>query len=91
MERSLTRCHHRWSAKVSPWPPPIASEKLAESIDASCGDPHRWQGAGSQGRSSPRLRLLQGRCPTFYCKQLAEHAAMLVAGDTVLTNEIEVG
>ena len=34
---------------------------------------------------------LQGRCPTYYCKQLAQHAAMLVTGETSLSNEIEVG
>ena len=33
---------------------------------------------------------LHGRCSTFYCKQLAQHAAMaLIAGGT-LVNEIEV-
>jgi hypothetical protein len=34
---------------------------------------------------------LQGRCATFYCKQLAQHAAMDLTPDSVLTNEIEVG
>ena len=34
--------------------------------------------------------LLRGRCGTYYCKQLAQHAAMTkVAGDR-LTNSIEV-
>jgi hypothetical protein len=34
---------------------------------------------------------LRGRCATFYCKQLAQHAAMAVtAGEAQLFNEIEV-
>ncbi len=34
---------------------------------------------------------LGGRCATFYSKQLAQQAAMGVAEDEPLTNEIEVG
>ncbi len=34
--------------------------------------------------------LLRGRCSTYYCKQLAQHAAMGVQGNCPLTNEIEV-
>jgi len=34
--------------------------------------------------------LLKGRCETFYCKQLAQHAAMAVPGSDRLTNAIEV-
>jgi osmotically-inducible protein OsmY len=34
--------------------------------------------------------LLKGRCDTFYCKQLAQHAAMAVPGGDRLTNAIEV-
>jgi hypothetical protein len=33
---------------------------------------------------------LQGRCATFYCKQLAQHAAMALIGDGTLINEIAV-
>ena len=33
---------------------------------------------------------LRGRCATFYCKQLAQHAAMAVTAGTPLINEIEV-
>lgn len=33
---------------------------------------------------------LQGRCSTFYCKQLAQHAAMALIGEGTLINEIEV-
>jgi len=34
--------------------------------------------------------LLKGRCSTYYCKQLAQHAAMGVQGSHALTNDIEV-
>lgn len=33
---------------------------------------------------------LRGRCGTFYCKQLAQHAAMKVSEDEPLVNEIDV-
>jgi hypothetical protein len=33
---------------------------------------------------------LQGVCPTFYVKQLAQHAAMQVAGGVTISNEIKV-
>src|SRR5688572_30163806 len=34
--------------------------------------------------------VLRGRCSSFYCKQLAQHAAMVLTGPRTLTNEIEV-
>lgn len=34
--------------------------------------------------------VLKGRCGTFYCKQLAQHAAMKIAGDEPLVNQIDV-
>jgi osmotically-inducible protein OsmY len=34
--------------------------------------------------------LLKGRCPTYYHKQLAQHAAMGFPGCRRLSNEIEV-
>ena len=33
---------------------------------------------------------LTGRCTTYYCKQLAQHAAMCMPGGDRLTNLIEV-
>lgn len=39
------------------------------------------------GMESVRLR---GRCASFYCKQLAQHAAMQLSGDVAVVNEIEV-
>jgi osmotically-inducible protein OsmY len=34
--------------------------------------------------------VLQGCAPTYYAKQLAQHAAMEVSGRSILANEIEV-
>ena len=40
------------------------------------------------GHGSVRMH---GHCSTFYCKQLAQHAAMGLLGTLHLSNEIEVG
>lgn len=37
-----------------------------------------------------RAVRLHGRCSSFYCKQLAQQAAMRLAGATRVINEIEV-
>lgn len=34
--------------------------------------------------------LLRGRCTSYYCKQLAQHAAMAMPGGDRLVNSIEV-
>jgi hypothetical protein len=34
--------------------------------------------------------VLRGRCASFYCKQLAQHAAIRLVGERPLVNEIEV-
>lgn len=34
--------------------------------------------------------LLRGRCNSFYCKQLAQTAAMRLSGGATVVNEIEV-
>ena len=39
---------------------------------------------------SPEGVRLTGRCTSFYCKQLAQHAAMGIPGSDRLTNSIEV-
>jgi osmotically-inducible protein OsmY len=41
-------------------------------------------------RISAQGVVLRGRCSSFYCKQLAQHAAMGLAGPRRLVNEIEV-
>lgn len=39
---------------------------------------------------SPQGILLRGHCETYYCKQLAQHAAMGMRGGDRLLNHIEV-
>lgn len=34
--------------------------------------------------------LMHGRCPTLSCKRLAEDAALLLVGDSMLVNKIEI-
>ena len=34
--------------------------------------------------------MLKGRCGTYYCKQLAQHAAMSLSTSGPVTNQIEV-
>jgi osmotically-inducible protein OsmY len=38
----------------------------------------------------PRTIRLRGYCRSFYCKQLAQQAAMRLSGETALDNQIEV-
>ena len=66
------------------------AEELAASIERVV---QQETGRGVQdlcvevGRHGVRLR---GHCTTYYCKQLAQHAAMGVPGGHRLTNAIEV-
>ena len=39
---------------------------------------------------SPCYVILHGRCSTYYMKQLAQHAAMSLAGESVVVNDIQV-
>ena len=41
-------------------------------------------------RVLPTGLVLEGRAPTYHAKQLAQHAAMEVAGMAILANDIEV-
>ena len=69
----------------------IEAEKLAARVEAPCS---RRPGRGVQGlcvEIRPDGVLLRGRCTTYYCKQLAQHAAMAVSGSEQLCNQIEVG
>ena len=66
------------------------AEELAVSIERAV---QRETGYGVQNLRVEVSRegvLLRGRCDTFYCKQLAQHAAMGCPGGTRLTNCIEV-
>jgi hypothetical protein len=41
-------------------------------------------------RWKPDRVVLGGHCSTYYCKQLATHAALELTSDAVLVNDIEV-
>ena len=66
------------------------AEELAASIEQAV-----QQGTGRGVRDlsvevNPEGVRLKGRCTTYYCKQLAQHAAMGVPGTDRLVNSIEV-
>jgi osmotically-inducible protein OsmY len=73
----------------------IASlEKLAASIERLVHRRTSGQIRDLRVEVSQESVRLQGRCATFYCKQLAQQAVMDtmdVNGNSTLTNEIEVG
>jgi osmotically-inducible protein OsmY len=83
MERIARRRRSRDAAHVD-------AGQLASSIEQSVRE--------RTGRRIHNLRVeidtqgvrLQGRCGSFYSKQLAQQAAMDLALDVALTNEIEV-
>ena len=66
------------------------AEKLAAAIERAV----QRQTAGAVKNLSVEVHkegvLLKGRCDTYYCKQLAQHAAMRFPAARHLTNEIEV-
>ena len=73
-----------------PLPETVAeAERLAASIERAV------QNSTSGGVRNLRVEIdrggvrLEGRCNTYYCKQLAQQAAMGLSGER-LTNEIEV-
>jgi len=66
------------------------AEQLAASIESAV---QRETGRGVRNLSVEVSRdgvRLKGHCTTYYCKQLAQHAAMGVPGGDHLTNSIEV-
>ncbi len=66
------------------------AEQLATSIERAV---QHETGRGVRNLSVEVNRegvLLKGRCTTYYCKQLAQHAAMCMTGGDRLTNSIEV-
>ena len=68
----------------------IEREELAASIEEAV---RRETSFGIRGLGVEVNRegvRLSGRCSTYYCKQLAQHAAMGVPGGDRLTNSIEV-
>jgi len=66
------------------------AEALAASIERAV---QRETGHGVRNLSVEVNRdgiLLKGRCTSYYCKQLAQHAVMGMPGGDRLTNRIEV-
>jgi osmotically-inducible protein OsmY len=66
------------------------AEELAASIERAV---QRETGRGVRNLRVEVNRdgvLLKGRCTTYHCKQLAQHAAMGMPGGDRLTNQIEV-
>lgn len=66
------------------------AERLAASIERAV---QRETARGVQDLGveiHPDGVRLTGRCDTYYCKQLAQHAAMGISGADRLTNSIEV-
>ena len=65
------------------------AERLAASIESAV----RRETAGGVRNLHVEVGrggiVLEGRCDSYYCKQLAQHAAMNVSGDP-LSNEIKV-
>jgi len=74
-----------------PLPDTVAeAEKLAASIERAV---QRQTSGGVRNLCVEINRqgvLLKGRCRTYYCKQLAQTAAMGVSAGDQLTNQIEV-
>ncbi len=75
----------------SPLPETLAeAEELAASIEEAV---QQETGRGVRDLSvevNPEGVRLTGRCETYYCKQLAQHAAMGVPGADHLINAIKV-
>ena len=66
------------------------AEQLAATIECAV---HRDTAHGVRDLTVEISRegvRLTGHCTTFYCKQLAQHAAMGIPGSDRLTNSIEV-
>jgi len=74
-----------------PLPETLAeAERLAASIEQAV---RRETGGGVKDlrvQVSGHDVRLEGHCDSYYCKQLAQQAAMHVSGDDRLSNQIEV-
>jgi osmotically-inducible protein OsmY len=64
--------------------------KLAEEIEGVVQRRTGFQIRDLQVEVYPDCIVISGRAPTYYAKQLAQHAAMDVAGHDLLHNRIEV-
>ena len=85
----------RWTgvfplSSFAPIFPPLSSKRLAASIERAV---QRETHGGVRNlcvEVNGSGVYLRGRCPTYYLKQLAQHAAMGLPGGHRLTNQIEV-
>jgi len=66
------------------------AEQLATSIERAVQQETCYGVRNLSVEVNPDGVLLKGRCETYYCKQLAQHAAMGMPGGEQLTNSIEV-
>jgi hypothetical protein len=66
------------------------AEKLAASIERAVQHETGYGIDNLTVEVRPEGILLRGRCETYYCKQLAQHAAMGMRGGDRLVNSIEV-
>ncbi len=90
MEERLNEITQRFDTTDNPLPETLAeAEQLAASIERAV----RRETAGGVRNLRVEVKrggvILEGRCETFYCKQLAQHAAMNLSHDP-LTNQIRV-
>ena len=90
MEDRLTEITQRYDISDNSLPKALAdAERLAASIESAV---RRGTSGGVRNLRVEVNRggiVLEGRCDTYHCKQLAQHAAMSVSRDP-LTNEIRV-
>ena len=90
MEDRLSEITQRFGATNNLLPETLVeAERLAASIERAV---RRETSGGVRNLRVEVNRggiLLEGRCDTYYCKQLAQHAAMNLSGDP-LSNQIRV-
>ena len=66
------------------------AERLAVSIERAVQEETSHAVRDLSVEVNPNGVLLRGRCSTYYCKQLAQHAAMAMPGGDHVANSIEV-
>ncbi|MBN2295948.1 MAG: hypothetical protein JXM70_26185 [Pirellulales bacterium] len=90
MEDRISEIRQRYDSADNPIQETVAqADRLAASIESAV----RRKTAGGVRNLHVKVNrsgiVLEGRCDTFYCKQLAQHAAMNVSANP-LSNEIKV-
>lgn len=94
MEDLRCRTLSEWlpeDADDHPLPETLAeAERLAASIERAVQRETRGGVRNLRVEVNRNGVFLRGRCPTYYLKQLAQHAAMALPSEMRLTNQIEV-